>query len=526
MKSYFSVLTVFLSLAASAFAQESVRKLERPGDFNKFLTPGTIDRWIIQGEEGETIIARVTTKEFDPVIELAEAGDPEDKVLLSFDDDGSESWFSYRLPKAGEYKIRIHGFEFKGGGNYALNLRRFRATPVEFGKPLVGAFDRHGRSHHYLHGEHDQMLTVGGTGLRSWEMLDTKGRPVGNWRGSVRLEQDGEYSLALTGQPGTRYELRLRPAERKQAAFNAEMAGRLNDGELAVFDIAGKAGAFRLVEIQRQGELAARLIHAPLEEDKRPRIASADQRPAIQALRTADKGQVQRFAVLLGRDDRYQLQVVAQAGGSYKAKVSDPTMPLEVGQTSARALPVGAAEYYRFQGSPGQLVIAELASDQFDPFLRLYDEYGKLVAENDDGAGGLGSRISHIVMKEQAFHLQVSSLGNGGGGKYEFSLAERKAKPLVLDKRSPGKLEDGGTDHWSFEGKAGASVFFHARSADFDPDVSLRGPDGVLLGQDDNGGVGTDSLLAVKLPKSGRYTVWVTTRSGSGEYWIRPIPGD
>ncbi|MEO8166557.1 MAG: hypothetical protein ABI619_14295, partial [Betaproteobacteria bacterium] len=283
---------------------------------------------------------------------------------------------------------------------------------------------------------------------------------------------------------------------------------------------------FRLVEIQRQGDLAARLIHAPLDEDKKPRIDSADQRPAIQFLHTADKGRFQRFAVLLGRDERYQLQLVTRGGGSYAVNVSDPAIPLEVGRAAADTLPVGAEAYYRFQGAPGQLVIAALTSDQFDPFLRLYDEFGNLVAENDDGAGGLGSQISYIVMKEQDFQLHVSSLGNGGGGKFELNLTEKQAKPLTLGKVSQGKLEDHGTDHWSFEGKEGTSVFFHVRSADFDPYVSVRDPNGVLLGQDDNGGVGTDSLLALKLPTDGRYIVWVTTRGRSGQYAIRPIPGE
>ena len=526
MKSALAILAVFFAPVVSALSQESVRNVDGPGEFNKFLTPDTIDRWIFQGEQGETIIARVVSKEFDPVIELATPGKTEDNVLLAIDDDGSESSFSYRLPEAGEYKIRVHGYEFKGGGNYSLSLKRFKATEAAVGQPLVGAFDRTGRSHQYLRGEKDQMLSVAGTGLHSWEMLDTQGRQVPTWRGGLRLEKEGEYSLILTGQPGARYELRLLPADRQQVALDAQASGQLDDGEMAVFDIAGKAGDFRVIEIERHGDLAARLIHAPVDEDKQPRLVSAGQRPALQHLRAANKGRFQRFAVLLGRDDRFQLQLVATGAASYTLSLSDPTALLEVGKASDKSLPVGAAAFYRFQGTPGQLVIARLTSDQFDPLLRLYDEQGELVAENDDGDGGLGSRLSYIVMKEQTFQLHVASLGDGGGGDYELSLAERKAKPLALGKASKAKMEDGGTDHWSLDGKAGASVFFSVRSAEFDTHVSVRGPDGVLLGQDDNGGVNTDSLLALKLPKDGRYTIWVSPRRGAGEYTIRPIAGE
>ncbi len=69
-------------------------------------------------------------------------------------------------------------------------------------------------------------------------------------------------------------------------------------------------------------------------------------------------------------------------------------------------------------------------------------------------------------------------------------------------------------------------MLLSVRSLVCDPRVSLRSPDGVLLASDDNGGVGTDSLLAVRLPKTGRYTVWITSRRGAGKYTFRLIDGD
>src|SRR5437667_1130217 len=119
-------LLIVLPLSAGAArAQESVRDLSGPGQFNKFLTPGQLDRWVFDGEKGETIIAQVATKDFDPILELAKAGaKDDDKVLLEVDDPGSESRFSIRLPEKGQYKIRIHGFKYQGGGNYTLAVQR------------------------------------------------------------------------------------------------------------------------------------------------------------------------------------------------------------------------------------------------------------------------------------------------------------------------------------------------------------------------------------------------------------------
>ena len=177
-----TTFVAFLFLSAVLFAQESVRKLEGPGDHAKYLTPGQLDEWILEGEKGETIIAHVATKEFDSILELAVKGDKEDKVLFEVDDEGSDSRFSFRLPEKGEYRIRVHAFKYRGGGNYVLNLRRFQAKPLEVGKPLVGTFDHEGKGYHYFQGVKDRILTaeLKGTSIRLLERCWTA--KAARWR--------------------------------------------------------------------------------------------------------------------------------------------------------------------------------------------------------------------------------------------------------------------------------------------------------------------------------------------------------
>ena len=93
-----ALLVVLTCGSVPAHAQESVRDLGGSGPHSKFLTPGQLDRWLFEGEKGESIIAHVTSTEFDPILEIAQAGAKDDKVLLEVDDPGSESRFAFRLP--------------------------------------------------------------------------------------------------------------------------------------------------------------------------------------------------------------------------------------------------------------------------------------------------------------------------------------------------------------------------------------------------------------------------------------------
>ena len=187
-RSLYPLVMVFL-LVPSAHGQEQVRDLTG-SEQSKFLTPGQLDRWVFEGEKGETIIAHVVSKEFDPILELARTGAKEDKALLEVDDPGNESRFAFRLPEKGKYEIRVHAFKYQGGGNYTLRVQRFQAKPLAVGKPLVGTFDREGKSHHYFPGVKDRILVpeLKGVPAEAWRVLDFKGREAKDWAGTVTFE--------------------------------------------------------------------------------------------------------------------------------------------------------------------------------------------------------------------------------------------------------------------------------------------------------------------------------------------------
>ena len=520
---------VIVLAVVPARAQESDRNLKGVGQFGAFLTPGQLDRWSFDGEQGETIIAHVVSKQFDPILELSRTeGKDTDKVLMEIDDPGNESRFSFRLPEKGQYKIRIHAFKYQGGGNYALTVRRFQAKPLEVGKALIGTFDREGKSYHYFQAAKDQILIPdlkGAGSSRAWQLLDYKGREIKDWADTAAIDEPGECHLVVSGPPEYRYDLMVREARRQNLPEGKNAAASLAQGEMDVWSFQGKPGDFRLLEVEKKGDVLPRLIYAPLEKKSEQRLAHAGDRPEIEFLPVASRGGHLRFAAVLGREGRYQLQLLAKTAASYKLTMQDPSVPIPWGKEALGSLPVGGSAFYSFKALPGQLLQANLASQKFVPVLRLYDGHGSLVGGSGDEADGLEGRITHMVVNPGLYRLQVSSVGDGGGGDFRQALKETKLKELQMGQRGEGAVQPGAVDFWAFPGQAGKTVFLSVRSTAFDPAVSLRS-DGVHLAADNKGSGAIGSLMALTLPKTGRYTVWISSQRGAGEYTVRLIDGD
>ena len=259
-----------------------------------------------------------------------------------------------------------------------------------------------------------------------------------------------------------------------------------------------------------------------MDKKNEPRIARMGERPEVEFLPAASRGSMVRYAAILGRTGaisfsfwrRRRLQVDRQ--GSERAD--------RIGQGPEGSLPVGGSAFYSFKAAPGQLLHANLASQKFVPLLRLYDSRGSLVGSSD-GDGDEG-RLTHMALIGGTYRLQVSSQGDGGGGEFRHGLTETKLKELKIGGKEKGTIQPGATDFWVFTGKVGQTVFLNVRSAAFEPAVSLRSPDGIHLAADNKGNAATGSLLALRLPKSGRYTVWIASNRGAGDYSVRLIDGD
>jgi len=97
----------------------------------------------------------------------------------------------------------------------------------------------------------------------------------------------------------------------------------------------------------------------------------------------------------------------------------------------------------------------------------------------------------------------------------------------VLDETSAVLEEDGSYfNTHTFEGQAGQTVSIELSSDNFDAYLLLRSPYGELLGQDDDGGGGTNARLTIALTESGTYTAVANTYgpNETGRYVVKVQP--
>jgi hypothetical protein len=197
----------------------------------------------------------------------------------------------------------------------------------------------------------------------------------------------------------------------------------------------------------------------------------------------------------------------------------------------------------------GQRYRISVDSEAFDPVAELRRAgQDEVVAENDDGAG-LNSRINFTPSEGGDYVLRVRGYSPDGRGAY-VARAEAAAPspPPIATPGTPtpvsgtwlrwdGDLaatdsvrEERRYDDYLVHFEAGQSRYILADSAAFDTMVQVISVDGrdseppATLSEDDDNGVGLNSLLVFEAGESGDYIIRVTSfgQNSTGAYrlWV------
>lgn len=191
---------------------------------------------------------------------------------------------------------------------------------------------------------------------------------------------------------------------------------------------------------------------------------------------------------------------------------------LELGATVRGRFSSEVAEaYYTFNGSAGQIVTFFLQSNDVDTYLSLRDRAGNVIAENDDSAGTLNSRIGPLQLTEDAEYTIVASTysyvfaGEYVSGVYQLSAEESVPTTIEYDELVEGQLtiDSGQVDAiYAFAGEAGDVVILNLNTLGYALYVQILGPNGTI-NQTTSGGAAL--LGPIVLSDDGLYVVMVNS---------------
>ncbi len=189
-------------------------------------------------------------------------------------------------------------------------------------------------------------------------------------------------------------------------------------------------------------------------------------------------------------------------------------------------------DWYEIECPQGQLVMAQVNSDNFDTYLIVEDPHQSR-DENDDFDGSTEvSRVEANTFVEGTYRVGVSSYQQGETGEYDLMIS-RGAGYIPVAVQGSQQLDadfdgtesmvsgNGFVDGYAFEAVAGTTVIIDMTSDDVDTFLKIKGPGGLSEQNDDVAGV-TNSRLAFRVDISGTYYITATTFSSDeiGNYSI------
>lgn len=504
---------------------------------SNILSPGDASDWPFEVRDGETLILSVKSSIFDPTVEIVDANN---KKIAENDDvrrGVQDALLLHYFPKGGKYKALVKAAKQGAGGAYLFSARRFIGIATNVGARTAGALGKSQIQWHRFSAEAGQtvVLTTLPASEVAMEVVAPNGERVkgidpndeGRYsqRFVFRAPSKGVYSARLSGQANLKYALTVALARVFSLAIGQNPAPKkMEIGGLDLWKFQGKAGDMVSIRAKAAGMgIASTLEYLPpvRKEDEAEPLEASSSAPIV-FLPSTSKDSIPTTA-LLNRTGAYQI-AISQANAQeveYSLSVNAPAKPLPLNGTTEGKLSIGGADYWTFEGKAGEVIRLGGASEQFDANLSLFSPEGEELGSNDDGGEGTNALLTAILLREGRYFLRIHSAGGGGSGAYRIQTTRNPVKALAFDKREQGSIGAGSSEIWAFQGNAGQTVIISVRSADFDVTVSLRGPDGVQIGSDDDGGDGTNSLLSRRLPLKGTYTVWVNAKQGRGSYVLR-----
>ncbi|MEO6594082.1 MAG: hypothetical protein ABIP94_04955 [Planctomycetota bacterium] len=498
--------------------QESMRQVVPGRDFQeqKLLTPGLTDVWKLDVDLDEMLWCQVDSDAFDPVLDFV---DTNGAVLASDDGKGTHSELWLRSAAKGAVEFRVRPYQGSGGGVYRFWLHRFRTERLGANDEAVHVFGREQWWHYRVLLQEGEVLvpTALGDG-RLTGVFGADRSALPETHGGYRAPATGDYFVRIEGPEGKQCQTLTQLARRAELVNGTAIDAVVAPYGLDHFRLHVAAGAAFVLELSMP---AAQLAHDLVD------VAPTNEGPAFVIAGHFDKGGRVRRYCFARRDVSFDLRLRNHgcSPAPYRVLVALPEHALAVGDHISARLEVGDGVLYRLPLVSGELVRIELESTCFDGKFDLWDEQGNVIASVDD-RGPIDTDPSHtfLVPASGTFRVLAHSAGGIGAGDFTLCVDALEVPTLQPCVPTPVHVEAGKTRYLHLDLLAGQEVWLSVRSRAFDAFLTVLDPVGNDSFRCDRGGLGADVLVAYRCSHTGRHTLLVQSRRGSGDGEVKVVP--
>jgi len=546
-----------------------------------------VDGYRFAGAVGDRVLLSLESDAFDAYLILI---GPTGEVIAQNDDvrgGVTDSALTVQLEHAGAYRVLATSYA-SGTGAYRLRLEPVRLRPIidraiEADRPLAGRLEAtdglwpirntwaDGFTFEGAIGDQVEVTIEGGTLDPFLVLLGPNGEIVAENDDSgagldsrlvTRLASDGVFRIVVTTytlasgdylvslrnlvptEPvATPLDLAGVPHLSVEGAFDDDDLRRAGDGSrFDLYELRLDMGQRVVIEVDAESSGAAVWVTAPTGET----IAEAH------GAGTGDAALVDVTAPYTGL---YRLGLAESGGspGAYTLSVrdqadgSDQHVEIAVGAAVTGTLEHGDArrpgpesyrDTYTFDLEQGDSLEIRLDSTELDPYLLLHGPDGNLLAQDDDGGGGLNSRI-HLIALESGSYVVHASSYQPAIGSYTLVVDRFEPPPVSVTAVAMGDTVEGvlseadprspryGTliDTYSIRLEQGTRFEAVMRSSVLDAYLTVVDPNGEPLAEDDDSGGGLDASITLSASLSGEYLILVSSaRYALGEYTLSVAP--
>lgn len=527
------------------------------------LSGDPAQRWLFEGESGETVTVRVEPLAPGSLAPLKiQMTDSAGHVFLNKEarfGQGALVFGEVLLPRSGIYQVIVSGGQ-RTSGQYRISLER-DARLEENGNSVISYGETRGQvltRENYLDvwtfaGSQGDTISIlartirGDPAALSWQLRTQNAEVLatvtdgetgtGARAEALVLPEDGPYSI-IVGNPDGTFE--------GEAVYVLtvllEGTQARSMGERVTYNrtVEGTFWADDLTDTWlfegSQGDRITAIVRGE-NPDLKPSISlvSTDWHMASQA----GQAEIVSSAQVV-EGSPAQIQAVLPASGPYALVVQDPThsggrYQLEIlGPSSLRISgttvtpglsqngQIGAekqSETWTFSGETQANVIITVTPDSrslLAPAITLIGPDGSPVAKAEAQFRQIVQLGDYQLPETGTYTILVTAADENAGGRYILDLQQTLSSPPITSQTAYDRLERGVLDaesfvhQWSFAGQAGdvVHIVMEATSGDLDPAFRLYDPNGAFVAAgDDNKGL--DSEARVTLPADGAYILEV-----------------